>query len=135
MCSRYIRERITHSRDCIRFGAPSGVKSLGTSSNARKVSARLERDLAFPRYFACPCAYVARPNDAFSTTAANSVAYRSAHISLVIGLSFVPADPGKGESLINDHGLTVYLVGREANAKRFGGILVCAHHEPEGGSA
>jgi hypothetical protein len=78
---------------------------------------------------------VARPNDAFSTTAANSVAYRSAHISLVIRLSFVRADPGKGESLINDHGLTVYLVGREANAKRFGGILVCAHHEPEGGSA
>ena len=45
--------------------APSGVESLGTSSNARKVSARLEGDLAFPRYFVCPCAYVARPNDAF----------------------------------------------------------------------
>jgi hypothetical protein len=30
--------------------APSGVESLGTSSNARKVPAQLEGDLAFPRY-------------------------------------------------------------------------------------
>ena len=37
MCSRYV-ERITHSRDCNRFGA-FGVESLGTSSKARTVCA------------------------------------------------------------------------------------------------
>ena len=55
MCSRYVREDHAQSR-LHPVRAPSGVKSLGTSSNARKVSARLGRDLAFPRYFACPCA-------------------------------------------------------------------------------
>jgi hypothetical protein len=44
--------------------------------------------------------------------------------SLIIGLSRERADPGKGESLINDHGLTVYLVDVKQKAKRFGGILV-----------
>jgi hypothetical protein len=42
--------------------------------------ARLGRDLAFPRYFACLCAYVARPNDAFHYNGRESAAYRSAHI-------------------------------------------------------
>ena len=65
--------------------APSGVESLGTSSNARKVPARLEGDLAFPRYFVCPRPYVARPNDAFHYNAANSAAYRSAHIRWLSG--------------------------------------------------
>jgi hypothetical protein len=78
--------------------APSGVESLGTSSNARKVPARFEGDLAFPRYFVCPCPYVARPNDAFHYNAANSAAYRSAPHSLVIGPSFQRADPGTGEA-------------------------------------
>jgi hypothetical protein len=46
--------------------APPGGDSLGTSSNARQVSARLRRDLAFPRYFVRRCAYVTRLNDAFN---------------------------------------------------------------------
>ncbi len=56
--------------------------------------------------------------------------------SLVIGLSFERTNPDTGESLINDHRLTVSL-SRDVKqkAKRFGGILVCAHDEPEGGSA
>jgi hypothetical protein len=112
--------------------ASSGVESLGTSSNARKVPARFEGDLAFPRYFVCPRPYVARPNDAFHYNAANSAAYRSAPHSLVIGPSFQRADPGTGESLINDHGPTIYLLDVKQKAKRFGGILVCARDEPEG---
>jgi hypothetical protein len=135
MRSRYIRERITHSRDCIRFGAPSGVKSLGTSSNARKVSARLGRDLASPRYFVCPCAHVTRPNDAFHYNGREKRGLQIRPHSLVIGLSFERTNPGTSESLINDHGLTVSLVDVKQKSKRFGDILVCAHDEPEGGFA
>ena len=122
--------RITHGRDCIHFAAPSGVQSLGTSSNARKVPARLGGDLASPRYFACPCAYVARPNDAFHYTP--RIAGLQIRHSLAIEPSFERADPGTRESLINERGLTVYLVDAKQKAKRFGGILVCAHDEPEG---
>jgi hypothetical protein len=110
MRSRYIRERITHSRDCIRFGAPSGVKSLGTSSNARKVSARLGRGLASPRYFACLCAYVARPNDAFHYNGREKRGLQIRPHSLIIGISFERTNPDRGESLTNDHRLTVSLV-------------------------
>ena len=65
---------------------PSGVESLGTSSNARKVSARLGRDLAFPRYFACRRARTWPGRMMRSTTtAAKSAAYRSAHIRWLSG--------------------------------------------------
>jgi len=55
--------------------------------------------------------------------------------SLAIELSFERADPGTRESHINERGLTVYLVDAKQKAKRFGGTLVFAHDEPEGGSA
>ena len=96
---------------------PSGVESVGTSSNARTVSARLGRDLAFPRYFACLCAYVARPNDAFHYNGREKRGLQIRPHSLVIGLSFERTNPDTGESLINDHGLTVYLVGRAAKCE------------------
>jgi hypothetical protein len=77
-------ERITHSRDCNQCGAfwRRVAQHIG---NARKVPARFEGDLAFPRYFVCPRPYVARPNDAFHYNAANSAAYRSAHLRWLSG--------------------------------------------------
>jgi hypothetical protein len=88
---------------------PSGVESLGTSSHARTVSARLGRDLAFPRYFACLCAYVARLNDAFHYNGREKRGLQIRPRSLVIGLSFERTNPNTGESLINDHRPTVSL--------------------------
>ena len=52
--------------------------------------------------------------------------------SLAIELSSERADPGTRKSHINERGLTVHLVDAKQKAKRFGGILVCAHDEPEG---
>ena len=77
-------ERITHSRDCNQCGA-FWRRVARHISNARKVPARFEGDLAFPRYFVCPRPYVATPNDAFHYNAANSAAYRSAHLRWLSG--------------------------------------------------
>ena len=134
MCSRYVREDHAQSRLQPVRGA-FWRRVARHIKHARKVSARLGRDLAFPRYFACPCAYVTRPNDAFHYNGREKRGLQIRPHSLVIGLSFERTDPGTGESLINDHGLTVSLVDVKQKAKRFGGILVCAHDEPEGGFA
>jgi hypothetical protein len=59
-----------------------------------------------------------------TTTAAKSATYRIRPHSLVIGLAFERSNPGTGESLTNDRGLTVSLVDVKQKAKRFGGIRV-----------
>ena len=67
---------------------------------------------------------MARPNDAFHYNGREKRGLQIRPHSLVIGLSFERTNPDTGESLINDHGLTVYLVDVKQKAKRFGGILV-----------
>ena len=131
MCSRYVREDHAQSRLQPVRGA-FWRRVAPHIKHARKVSARLGRDLAFPRYFACPCVYVTSPNDAYHNNGREKRGLQIRPHSLVIGLPFERTNPGTGESLINDHGLTVSLVDVKQKAKRFGGILVCAHDEPEG---
>ena len=134
MCSRYVREDHAQSRLQPVRGA-FWRRVARHIKHARKVSAQLGRDLASPRYFACPCAHVTRPNDAFHYNGREKRGLQIRPHSLVIGLSFERTNPGTGESLINDHGLTVSLVDVKQKSKRFGDILVCAHDEPEGGFA
>ena len=134
MCSRYVREDHAQSRLQPVRGA-FWRRVAPHIKHARKVSARLGRDLAFPRYFACPCVYVTSPNDAYHNNGREKRGLQIRPHSLVIGLPFERTNPGTGESLINDHGLTVSLVDVKQEARRFGGILVCAHDEPEAGFA
>jgi hypothetical protein len=102
-------ERITHSRDCNQCGA-FWRRVARHISNARKVPARFEGDLAFPRYFVCPRPYVARPNDAFHYNGREKRGLQIRPHSLIIGISFERTNPDTGESLTNDHRLTVSLV-------------------------
>jgi hypothetical protein len=60
---------------------------------------------------------VTRPNDAFHYNGREKRGLQIRPHSLVIGLSFERTNPDTGESLINDHGLTVYLVGRAAKCE------------------
>jgi hypothetical protein len=124
-------ERITHSRDCNQCGA-FWRRVARHISNARKVPARFEGDLAFPRYFVCPRPYVARPNDAFHYNAANSAAYRSAHLRWLSGPRLSAPIQARAKASLTIMGPTVYLVDVKQKATRFGGILVWAHDEPEG---
>jgi hypothetical protein len=102
-------ERITHSRDCNRFGAFWRRVARHIKQSAYRL-ARLGRDLAFPRYFACLCAYVARPNDAFHYNGREKRGLQIRPHSLIIGISFERTNPDTGESLTNDHRMTVSLV-------------------------
>jgi hypothetical protein len=54
--------------------------------------------------------YVARPNDEFHYNGREKRELQNPPHSLVIGLAFERSNPGTGESLINDRGLTVSLV-------------------------
>ena len=89
--------------------AAFGAESPAHQAKRVRVSARLGRDLAFPRYFACLCAYVARPNDAFHHNGREKRGRQIRPHSLIIGISFERTNPDTGESLTNDHRLTVSL--------------------------